>query len=114
MLVLFSVPSLRRRLWPDYHLFRHVHAVLAVAVLATSLYHIVFSAYYLNATWKQSVLLLVAVSILMVYAGYRQHEPRIPATRSRRSARYSHAITGISTLAALLVCLLVAVANNLQ
>lgn len=114
LLVLFSVPTLRRRLWPDYHLFRHVHAVLAVAVIALTLYHVVVSAFYLNAVWKQSVLLLSAAAIVISYGALRQREPRMPATRSRNSARYSHAISGVATVSALLACLLFALANNPQ
>ena len=114
LLVLSSIPSLRRRLWPDYHLFRHVHAVVAVAIIALTMYHVCFSAFYLNTQWKAAVLLLLGVVVTLYYASSHAPVPSVPASRSRRSARYSHVISYSCVLLAVLVCLALAFGNNLS
>ena len=101
MLVLSSLPRLRRRLWPDYHRFRHLHAVTSVSVLALSLYHVVESGYYLNHPWKITLLAVAASAVALAYA-VRQHGAVTGGVdRTRNSARYSHLISYGALLLAL-------------
>jgi hypothetical protein len=48
LLVVFSVTGLRRRLWPDYRLFRKVHGLASLLIVALALVHVIGSAFYLN------------------------------------------------------------------
>ncbi len=114
LLVVSSIPALRRRLWPDYHLFRHVHAVMAVAGLGLVFYHVLVSGYYLNSLWKTGLLATVTAGIVAYYA--RGKYPAVPATalRVRNSARYSHMISYGCATVALLICLLAVLMNNLE
>lgn len=114
LLVLSSIPSLRRRMWPDYHLFRHVHAVVAVTLVVLTLFHVGFSAFYLNARWKIAMLLLLAAAVLLYYSVYRYSAPPAQVSRSRNSARYSHIISCSCALLASLACLLLALLNSPQ
>ena len=110
LLVGSSLPRLRRRLWSDYHRFRHLHAVVSVCVVALSLYHVIQSGYYLNREWKLGLLLLVVAFILIAY-GVRQHGAVAGGVdRTRNSARYSHLISyGALLLALALVAALAAI-----
>jgi DMSO/TMAO reductase YedYZ heme-binding membrane subunit len=93
LLVLSSLPRIRRRLWPDYHRFRHLHAVVSVCVAALTLYHVVESGYYLNHPWKVGLLVAVSAVLLVAY-GLRRHGAIAGSVdRARNSARFSHLIT---------------------
>lgn len=98
VLVISSVPVLRRRLWPNYHRFRQLHTVFAGAILALTLYHVVVSGFYLNNTWKLAV--LAGVSCYVVASSVRQARPVVLSgvMRIRNSASYSHMITYCVTL----------------
>ena len=103
LLVLSSLPRLRRRLWPDYHRFRHVHAVVSVSLVALALYHVVESRYYLNHDWKIVTLCLGAALVVLAYA-FRQHGAVTGAVdRTRNSARFSHLISYGAMLLAIIL-----------
>jgi predicted ferric reductase len=92
LLVLGSITALRRRLWPDYHRFRVVHAWLSVGVLLLLLIHIVGSAYYLNSVWKVTVCLALAGGVVGQYLDGRlmhlRHDRSVQ--RLRDTSHYSH------------------------
>lgn len=92
LLVLSSITALRRRLWPDYHRFRVVHAWLSVGVLILLLIHIVGSAYYLNSVWKIALCLALAAGVLAQYLDGRfvhlRHDRSVE--RLRNTSHYSH------------------------
>jgi predicted ferric reductase len=101
LLVLSSLPRVRRRIWPDYHRFRHLHAVVSVCLVVLSLYHVVESGYYLNHSWKVALLLAVSAILLVAYALRRHGAIGGAVDRTRNSARYSHLITYGALLLAL-------------
>lgn len=104
-LVLSSLPGLRRRLWPDYHRFRHLHALVAVACLALAVFHVVESGFYLNAPWKLALAGSALVAVLAAYVLGHNRPARAVASRMRDSARRSHLLAWGVGLGALLLCL---------
>ena len=104
-LVCTSIPMVRRRLWPDYHLFRHVHGLVAVAIVLLVFFHVLASGFYLNSPWKIGLAAATGVGFLVYYA--RGKYQLVPATMSRvrDSARYSHMISYGSVVLGLLLCL---------
>jgi hypothetical protein len=71
VLVISSIPTARRRLWPDYHVFRHTHAVMAVSIFALTAYHVLGSGFYLNERWKIGLASTMGLGILAYYViGY--------------------------------------------
>jgi hypothetical protein len=106
VLVISSVPFLRRRLWPNYHRFRHIHALFAAAILGLVNYHVVMSGFYLNSEWKLAVLAVVG-SYVATSAIRRERTVLLSGIiRIRNSASYSHMITYCVTLLVLLASLL--------
>jgi len=93
LLVVSSIPLLRRRLWRDYHRFRHVHALLAVAVLGLAFYHVTVSGFYLNRPWKLALLAAVCLGILAYYATGKYSTVNSSSLRRRNSAGYARAIS---------------------
>lgn len=113
LLVVSSLPRVRRGIWPDYHRFRHLHAVVSVSVLALSLYHVIESGYYLNHPWKIALLGAIATLVALAYA-LRQHGAIAGAVdRTRNSARYSHLISYGAGLLALAVIITLALLARL-
>lgn len=105
LLVVSSIPVCRRSLWPDYHLFRHLHALTAVAIVALTFYHVLASGFYLNSPWKLGLVTALGTGILAYYTAYKYRPVAASASRTRHSARYSHLISYGSALLALLLCL---------
>jgi len=104
-LLVSSVPVLRRRLWPDYHLFRHVHRVMAVAILALVLFHVVTSGFYLDSALKTGVLSVLVIAAFVSSVGGGRADFAVSAARFRDSARYSQLITYSSVLVVLVLSL---------
>jgi predicted ferric reductase len=105
LLVCTSIPVVRRRLWPDYHLFRHLHGLAAVAIVLLVFFHVLVSGFYLNSEWKIGLATATGMGILLYYA--RGMYQLVPAamSRVRDSARYSHMISYGSVALVLLLCL---------
>ncbi len=114
LLVCFSVPTLRRQLWPDYHLFRKMHAVVAVAIVALTAFHVYGSGFYLNSTWKLGFAAGAAGLVLINYTLHMYRLVRPAAGRTRNSGRYSHVISYGTALLAVLLCLALAWGNNVE
>ncbi len=114
LLLAFSIFPLRRLLWRDYHLFRHVHAMVAITALGLLFYHILLSGFYLNSYWKKGLLAAVTVSVVAYYT--MDKVPAVPAraSRVRDSSRYSRRFSYGCTFGALLFSLLYAFLNNLD
>jgi len=114
LLFISSIPALRRRLWRNYYLFRHVHAVVAVMVVGLVLYHVLLSGFYLNSYWKTGLLATVTVATVAWYAVGQY--PLVPANflRVRNSSKYSHIISYGSTLVVVLFSLALVLLNNLS
>lgn len=91
LLVLCSITRIRKLLWQDYHLFRRVHAVLAVLCVGFLMWHVVDSGYYLNTSWKLGVM-LSAVALVLGWYGYARyrHLAVTQVDRVRNSSRFSH------------------------
>jgi hypothetical protein len=101
LLVLSSLPQLRRRLWSDYHRFRHLHAVASVGAVVLCFYHVFESGYYLNHLWKIVILGIIGLAVVLAYA-VRQHGVLAGGIdRTRNSARFSHLISYSALLLAL-------------
>ncbi len=92
LLLVSSIPIFRRRLWPDYHRFKHLHMLMAAVILTLVFYHVVMSGYYLNSNLKKSIfgILTVAVWLAAIWPG--NFLPSYSVARVRGSARYSHII----------------------
>jgi len=105
-LVIGSIPRWRRRIWPNYHRFKFLHAWLAVVCIALSCWHILGSSFYLNTTVKLVLGSLAAVAVFSFYlwGRYGWQGSAQGGTRIRDTAVYSHWIVYGS-----LVLLLVAV-----
>ncbi len=114
LLVVSSIPAIRRRLWSNYHLFRHLHAVIAVAVLALTCHHIIVSGFYLNSPWKLALVSVVAVGILLYYATGNYPLLSSTAHRIKNSGRYSHLISYGCVTVALLICSVLISMNNVE
>ncbi len=98
MLVISSVPFLRRRLWPDYHRFRSVHALFAAVILGLTIYHVVMSGFYMNSEWKLAVLAVVGCCVAASAIRRERTVLLSGIIRIRNSAGYSHMITYCVTL----------------
>jgi hypothetical protein len=107
VLVISSVPFLRRRLWPNYHRFRRLHALLAAAILGLVIYHVVMSGFYMNSRWKLAV--LAGVVCYVATSAIRRERTVLLSgiIRIRKSASYSHMITYCVTLLVLLASMVV-------
>ena len=108
ILVISSIPRFRRRLWPDYHRFKFLHAWLAIACVALVLWHVVGSSFYLNTVTKLVIGSLAAAAVLGLYLWRRyrsQRSARRPG-RIRDTAAYSHWIA-YGSLALLLMAVVV-------
>jgi DMSO/TMAO reductase YedYZ heme-binding membrane subunit len=112
-LVVTSIPVLRRKLWSNYHIFRHTHLVVAVAAFALLAYHIWASGFYLDNVWKMAVFASVITLVLLFYVLSSQAKPAETVFRLRNSAGYSHLIAYSCAGVALFVSLAVAILNNL-
>ena len=112
LLVCTSIPTVRRRLWPNYYLFRHLHGLVAVAIILLVFFHVVPSGFYLNSPWKIGLAIAAGLGILSYYA--RGEFPPVLASRLRvrDSARYSHMLSYGSALLALLFCLALALPDT--
>lgn len=111
VLVISSIPAARRRLWSNYHAFRHIHAVLAVSIIALTAYHVLGSSFYLNERWKTGLASTVVLGILVYYVlGYLTSP--VTAPRISGSSRYSWGISYGCTTLAVLVCLLLVLGNQ--
>jgi hypothetical protein len=105
LLVCTSIPVVRRRLWPDYHLFRHIHGLVAVAIVLLVFFHVLVSGFYLNSEWKVGLAVATGVGILLYYARGKYQLVPAAVARVRDSARYSHMISYGSVVLVLLLCL---------
>lgn len=105
VLVISSVPFLRRRLWPNYHSFRRLHALFAAAILGLVIYHVVMSGFYMNSRWKLAV--LAGVACYVATSAVRRERTVLLSgiIRIRNSASYSHMISYCVTLLVLLASL---------
>ncbi|MBE9539026.1 MAG: ferric reductase-like transmembrane domain-containing protein [Proteobacteria bacterium] len=116
MLVLFlsSIPPVRRRLWRDYHVFRHVHAIVAVTVLGLLLYHILVSGFYLNSQWKRGLLIVATAAVMAHYARGKVFSATIKAAPVRESRKYSHKFSYGCVVVALLGSFSLAFLSNIE
>ena len=114
LLVGSSIPALRRRLWPDYHLFRHFHAVAAVAIVVLTFFHVLHSGFYLNSPWKIGLALALVLGVLGYYSLWQYRSIAPTTNRVRSSGRQSHIISYGCALVALLICLVLALASNFE
>jgi hypothetical protein len=114
LLVCTSIPTARRRLWHNYYLFRHLHGLVAVAIILLVFFHVLVSGFYLNSWWKIGLAAAISLGILFYYARgkYLLVPARLP--RVRDSARYSHLISYGSAMLALMLCLALTVLDSPQ
>lgn len=95
VLCISSITALRKRIWPDYHRFKMIHAALAIGCVALSGWHIIGSSFYLNSSLKLGVA-SISVSGLL---GYYLYSRLRGADRVRRgpglrdSAAYSRSLS---------------------
>ena len=114
LLVTSSVPAARRQLWPDYHVFRHVHAVLAVSIVALTIFHVLGSSFYLNSRWKIGLASTVSFGILIYYLVSYYRKSPVAATRISGSSQYSRYVSYGCTTLAVLVCMLLILGNHFR
>ena len=108
LLVISSIPTVRRHLWPNYHLFRHVHGLVAVTITLLAFYHVLVAGFYLNNPLKIGLLGATGLLLLIQYAWGRHQFVAPRSARVRDSASYSHLISyGVAVLACL-YCLVLA------
>jgi len=107
-----SIPTVRRRLWPNYHLFRHIHGLVAVAIALLAFYHVLVSGFYLNSPWKVGLLSATVLALLSYYARAKYQLVANDRLRVRDSARYSHLISYGATALALMLCLALALLSS--
>jgi hypothetical protein len=120
VLVISAIPYVRRRIWHDYHVFRHIHAVLAVSISALVVFHVFGSGFYLNGVWKIGLASASSAGILAYYIFSSQRlpagaEPELNAVgttigRKSNSSRYSRTISFGCTSLIVLVSFLLALA----
>ncbi len=68
MIVLSSLPSLRKRVWSDYSVFRKYHLLISVSIIVLLLIHLFGSQYYLNSLWKKLLMILMGCYVLTRYS----------------------------------------------
>jgi hypothetical protein len=112
LLVCTSIPTARRLLWPNYYLFRHLHGLVAVAIILLVVFHVLVSGFYINSRWKIGLALATSLGILSYYAWGKSELVAASLLRVRDSARYSHLISYGSALLVLLLCLALALLDN--
>lgn len=84
LLALLSV--FRRQIRLDYELWRVSHALLGVAALALSHWHVRLAAYYTQTPWKEAVLLVISVLAITALVYLRIVKPAFLARRPYRVA----------------------------
>jgi hypothetical protein len=94
--------------------FRHIHAVLAVSIVALIAYHVLGSSFYLNSRWKIGLASTVSLGLLIYYLISYYRNYRVAATKINGSSQYSRYISYGSTTLAVLVCLLLVLANQFE
>jgi len=114
LLLVTSIPVLRRRIWQDYHFFQHVHALLAVAVIGLAVYHVVFSGFYLNENWKTALYSVISTGIVVWSFAFSKPVVSPAITRIRNSSGFSHVITYGCTAVALMFCLVIVLLNQVS
>ncbi|MCF7980416.1 MAG: hypothetical protein K9K86_00420, partial [Pseudomonadales bacterium] len=67
MIVLSSLPSLRKRVWSGYSVFRKYHLFISVSIIVLLLIHLFGSQYYLNSLWKKLLMILMGCYVLTRY-----------------------------------------------
>ena len=95
VLVFSSITGLRKRIWQDYHRFKWLHAVLAIACVALIGWHVAGSRFYLNTSPKLAAGGLAVIGLMGYYLRRRLgRRPDIRrASRMRDTAGYSHALS---------------------
>lgn len=114
VLVISSVPFLRRRVWPNYDGFRRAHMLFAAAILGLVIYHVVMSGFYMNSRWKLAA--LAGVGCYVAISAIRNERTVLLSgiVRIRNSAGYSHMITYCVTLLVLMASLVVLLLQRAQ
>jgi hypothetical protein len=112
VLVFTSIPTARRRLWSDYYRFRHLHGLVAVAIILLVFFHVLVSGFYINSRWKIGMAAVTSLGILFYYGRGKYLPIPLTSSRVRDSARYSHLISYGSALLALSFCLALALLDN--
>lgn len=107
LLLATSIPAMRRRIWQDYHFFRRVHAMLAVAVIGLGFYHVVFSGFYLNENWKTALYFVIATGTVVWSVAFSKPAVSSGNIRIRNSSGFSHLITYGCTTVVLVLCLVI-------
>ena len=111
MLATLSIPPIRRRMLSNYHVFRHLHAVLAVSVFILIAVHILGSGFYLNAGWKIGLLSAAGIGLLIYYSLDRKAPDRSMPRLNHSSGYSSYVSYGCTTLT-VLVCLTLALVKQ--
>lgn len=111
ILVVSSIPHWRRRIWPDYHHFKFLHALLAVVCLALACWHTLESHFYLNTGIKAWIGVLVTVTVFVFYLRGRYFPQRLAQRQSRihDTALYSRRIALASLVLLFIAAIIVAV-----
>jgi Ferric reductase like transmembrane component len=112
LLLVSSLPVIRRKLWSNYHVFRHTHLIGATAAFALLAYHIWASGFYLDNVWKVGVAAAGISLVFLYYLLNGRAKPDGNLERLRNTAGYSGLIAYSCAGLALLMSLLVALLNN--
>lgn len=86
LLVILSLPTVRRKLWSDYRRYRTLHLWLALGVMLLLYIHLLGSGYYLNSLWKQ-LLLVAAACLVLAWYGLNRSRPKPNAVNETRRLR---------------------------
>ena len=108
LLVISSITPLRRRIWADYHRFRALHALLALACLGSMLWHVIGSRYYLNTPVKLLVAAAGCVGVVAHYLHRRRlhHRDKASITRIRGTGGTAYTVSYGSTAVLVVLALL--------
>jgi hypothetical protein len=112
LLTLTAIQLVRRRLWKDYKLFRHVHALVGIAIVVLTGWHIVGSAWYANEPWKAQTWILVSAFVCIVYLGGKFRRPAFEIPPTHRTRRPAALISYLSVV--ILCCIAVVTALALK
>jgi predicted ferric reductase len=99
LLLLALLSASRKRLRLDYELWRVSHAILGIAAIALSHWHIVLAGHYTGTAWKEIVLIAVSAVMVTSFAYLRLVRPALMRRLPYRVAAVSPERGGTWTLA---------------
>jgi hypothetical protein len=110
IITLSSVQVIRRQIWKDYNLFRFIHAMAGIGIVAFTAWHIIGSAWYANSSWKLISWILATFLVCTIYLAGKYRQPAFDTPPVHRARRPAALISYLATLILCFVAIVIALA----